>query len=1631
MSTMIYLLGLAAFLLGTVRAENIKCSTSCMTGPDNTTDTCNTTTGHCLYGCTTSPVGQNCTVECSSGCELSSQNDIELCNSSTRECFNGCKPYFVGPTCSSKCPDMCNISTDPKAEICNISTGECLFGCLYGYAGPNCTITCPDKCGISEELYTQTCNATTDECLFGCLQGFGGPDCKTNCSSTCKRPASKDTETCDITETCAFGCTAGYAGHNCSFECPVNCSTPENSTETCNSSTGECLHGCQDGFAGLNCTIECPQNCFSFNYETCNYTSGECLHGCQKGFAGQNCSHECPVNCTHPTMDGGETCNYTDGTCIHGCNKGLTGPDCSHPCPENCKLPDRDGEETCNFTSGECHLGCNNGYTGPNCSFECPRNCLFPSENETGTCNLTSGECFNGCNFGYAGSNCSVKCPENCTKNNRGEDICNATTEECLFGCDDGLYGPKCAQECSNVDVNCEKCIGTNDNAIVCKRCSLNFYLSPAKCLSCGYWCISVPGVPVCRQEDGHCNHGCKPGRFGSMCDRRCSNTCKDVCDRDTGTCSDCNYATYCGPTCEISCQDGCLHRLCNQSCQCMQGCTATKWGEKCLTVCNKNCNKPSDPLERVCNASDGTCHLGCDGDHFWGNQCSKQCSNNCVNVTCEQDSGKCTDGCTINTVYGWRCDTKCNKNCLDGTCKREDGYCDNGCKGGTYGVKCEKTCGINCINSTCTRETGICDVGCKDGSYGDHCGTKCSGTCLNKRCERNSGNCTDGCISGYGGYHCKTVLGITQPPPTTVLGNNWIYVAIGCGALVLLGFMVTIVLITKKRRQIAKRRRTARMSTIPDEKVIEESQRRHKHKTEGAGARLTQLFVENPLARFMKYRSQHGGDLITKTPITGILKRVINMGENDMFNHEFDKLKTELTKSHEASRRLDNLALNLYNGIYPYDENRVVLKRSSFEEEVTKRKSKGLRGILKSVRFSTFANSNYEVMKADSNDTKDKQQSRRNKGKDGSNGYTSVVFNVNDETAEMKPSKSKDEVDNDDYATVNIQGNNKQTTDLDDEPHDYAKVSLGATAVNTDDIQVDETYDHTRTFGQDGTAGTSSDYAVVDKGKFEQADNTTKDEIDKIDDEQCDYAVVHKNTSRSEDVTKRDKGVGVTTAKDYINASLIKGYNQNEKYIAAQGPSKLTVNDFWIMAWEQKSSFIIMLLEITEEGRTRCEKYWPEHGKDETYGDITVTCYDSKQYADYIIRFLRLCSNNGHEREIVHLQYTAWPEEGCPVSAIEFIQFHQKYRSLTKGRLGTGPTIVHCTAGVGRTGVFIALDMLVEEGLDSLNVDVFKCVTTLREQRVLMVHSIDQYEFLYKVVAQTFALEVQPCHKLRLQDKLTELKKFDHDSGKTKLELLHQNLKDSLRLDTVEIGSVDVMQERRNKDRPTSDVPDVLFRPDLPNNIYINAVIYDSLTKKETIVAAQMPTPDTLQDFCQLIVYHKCATVIMLNHFDPNDKSLGIYWPTGKTPVVAGKLIVSQLDVEKEADYIVRQLRIHTPETGDDSAANEVTMIQYKSWKVVKNVPNAKNMMKFLKLCQRHIKGSPDKATLVHCLNGAEQSGLFCALLNLYEFVDTEDEISVPSVVRRILARRPNAISATDQFEMCFAATCEYIKKP
>ncbi|WAR16715.1 LAR-like protein [Mya arenaria] len=150
----------------------------------------------------------------------------------------------------------------------------------------------------------------------------------------------------------------------------------------------------------------------------------------------------------------------------------------------------------------------------------------------------------------------------------------------------------------------------------------------------------------------------------------------------------------------------------------------------------------------------------------------------------------------------------------------------------------------------------------------------------------------------------------------------------------------------------------------------------------------------------------------------------------------------------------------------------------------------------------------------------------------------------------------------------------------------------------------------------------------------------------------------------------------------DYINASYIDGFRKRNAYIATLGPMAKQLGDygqFWRMVWQQKVEKIVMLTNLVESLKTKCEQYWPDHGQRKLYGDIEVVCKVNKMYADFIWRQLTISKGkkNSEERNLHHLQFTAWPDKDIPDNVTSIIQFRQKVNALPSTFVG--PVIVHC----------------------------------------------------------------------------------------------------------------------------------------------------------------------------------------------------------------------------------------------------------------------------------------------------------------------------------------------------------------
>ncbi|EMP36509.1 Phosphotidylinositol phosphatase PTPRQ, partial [Chelonia mydas] len=201
----------------------------------------------------------------------------------------------------------------------------------------------------------------------------------------------------------------------------------------------------------------------------------------------------------------------------------------------------------------------------------------------------------------------------------------------------------------------------------------------------------------------------------------------------------------------------------------------------------------------------------------------------------------------------------------------------------------------------------------------------------------------------------------------------------------------------------------------------------------------------------------------------------------------------------------------------------------------------------------------------------------------------------------------------------------------------------------------------------------------------------------------------------------------------DYINASYVSGYLCPNEFIATQGPLPGTVGDFWRMVWETRAKTLVMLTQCFEKGRVRCHQYWPEDNKPVTvFGDIVITKLVEDIHIDWTIRDLKI-ERHGDCMMVRQCNFTAWPEHGVPETTAPLIHFVKLIRA-SRAHDNT-PMIVHCSAGVGRTGVYIALDHLTQHINYHDFVDIYGLVAELRSERMCMVQNLAQYIFLHQCV--------------------------------------------------------------------------------------------------------------------------------------------------------------------------------------------------------------------------------------------------------------------------------------------------------
>lgn len=210
----------------------------------------------------------------------------------------------------------------------------------------------------------------------------------------------------------------------------------------------------------------------------------------------------------------------------------------------------------------------------------------------------------------------------------------------------------------------------------------------------------------------------------------------------------------------------------------------------------------------------------------------------------------------------------------------------------------------------------------------------------------------------------------------------------------------------------------------------------------------------------------------------------------------------------------------------------------------------------------------------------------------------------------------------------------------------------------------------------------------------------------------------------------------------DYINANYVDGWKSEHAYIATQAPVPGTIHDFWRMVWEENCSVIVMVTNEIEQGKLKAHKYWPDEGGKIQCGTLEVIFkdYDSTR-PDITVRKLVLRSSLYNEtREILQFQMKTWPDQGVPDKTEDFHSLIHTVRGAAEDGMArgqNGPIVVHCSAGIGRSGTFIAVDISLRRLAAVGNIDMMSTVNYMRTLRAGSVQTIAQYRFCYEAIKQ------------------------------------------------------------------------------------------------------------------------------------------------------------------------------------------------------------------------------------------------------------------------------------------------------
>eukprot|EP00105_Crassostrea_gigas_P017581 XP_011435412.1 PREDICTED: uncharacterized protein LOC105333895 isoform X1 [Crassostrea gigas] len=1174
------------------------------------------------------------------------------------------------------------------------------------------------------------------------------------------------------------------------------------------------------------------------------------------------------------------------------------------------------------------------------------------------------------------------------------------------FECSNGTYGENCSKICSD---GCNKQCDKNTGDCICKTGRWGTF--------CNQICPSLCDKKTCKPSTGECL-SCVFGYHGVKCDEECSSGCQDSCNMTSGVCV-CKPGYYMR-NCSLQCPAKCFNRECHQERGICMVCNNGTFGDLCNQKCLGDCNGQCDKIEGICGSCvkhkygtycNQTCPINCKAGvcdrntgncdkceiGYMGDKCNKSCPDHCE--YCDQNGYKCKS--CVNKWHGVRCELKCPQNCGgNGSCLIETGVC-NMCPAGYFGKSCTQKCSKLCDSSNiCDQITGQCQH-CKAGRYGRDCLELCRTQCMNSTCFSNQ-SCVYGCENGYAGEQCEitcsaVVLNCDQcdledkAPICRHCANQWYLNGTNCFKCPINCF-----------------------SCLSSVQCMECHNKLYYGKT--CNLKCNKACINQTC------------------DITGNCKHGCG---NSKYGKECDK---ECLK-HCKTCLNETLCLDCEDGYFGQSCEKCLENCAECKDNSTcthcKIGSTYDNGNCLEEKKTTQTNDNFDTTgissggnNVDDSNYNDQLQLTPLIASVVPFLLIVVVFylvvwqmkqkwkkrtsTVEQHILESRLKRTGPSYENAGVSVYNTRGSQALLEEIDPdeksndsgvdefESHDYVNVNMTR-------ISLQRLWEYKLQNAANDLINT--EFQTLPTGLLLKCKEAKKSENKKRNRYKNIYPYDANRVMLSTD--------GEECNNSYINASYINGFEAPKEYIASQGPfTDETVTDFWRMVWNENVNTIVILTNLEENGVKKCKKYWPS--TETMYGVIHVKTLSSDSSSCYKVRRFQITLEN-ESREVEQFHFTAWPDKGVPSTVNSILDFRRKMRG--KADI-TNPVVVHCSAGIGRTGTFIALDFLINQGQKEGSVDVVSCVTNLRYQRTHLVQTVEQYNYVYGAVTKELTGKESGMQENEFMTYFSQMKRINQSTGTTFIEE-EFNLIEKLApgIDENRYQTAKAVNNR-HKNRHSNILADDNFRIYInrPDGDYINAISLPSVQQNFAYIITHTPLPETVDDFFSMMADQEVLTIVQLDN--DADEVFGTRCRSKDETFSQNSY---ELNPQEKTTFGTFELL--TCHFQDDHAlvSRHVKLYRGRFWNGNHVVPNdLQPMISLVETILNRRREQMENPVVVMCRDGAQRSGLFCVLANLVEQLQLSGSVDILQTVLNVRHRRPQIVPCLEQLEYIY----DFIKK-